>query len=250
MHIAKVPHLLLCVFICAALGCQSTQGSDSRPKSEAPEQAADPATQPESRVSTKEGVSTASSDLAPEDMAIATFAGGCFWCMEHPFEAIPGVREAYSGYTGGDETNPTYEEVARGRTDHAEAVRVVYDPEKVDYDLLLKVFWRNIKPTQENGQFVDRGKQYRTAIYHHDQAQKEAALESRERISRKFDEPIATEITEAGPFYPAEDYHQDFYEKSTAHYERYRRGSGRPAYVERVWGEEAGGYSLHGGERK
>jgi len=185
--------------------------------------------------------------LEPEGRAIATFAGGCFWCMEKPFEVIDGVDAVYSGYTAGPEVHPTYKEVAGGKTGHTEAVRIVYDPSKVSYELLLKVFWRNIEPTQKNGQFVDKGKQYRSGIYTHSDEQAELARRSLEDVQPKFDRPIVTEIQAAGVFYPAEEYHQDFYIKSPDHYNGYRRGSGRDAFLKKVWGEEAGGYSLHGG---
>lgn len=239
----------LAFILALTFGCQSTNNGESKTTPTA-EPVAEPETEPASQPEKPEGISTTDQQLAPEGMAIATFAGGCFWCMEYPFEAIPGVKETYSGYTAGEEVNPTYKQVARGLTSHTEAVRVVYNPDTVSYELLLKVFWRNINPTQVNGQFVDKGTQYRTGIYWHDEAQKKAALASKEEIAAKFDDPIATEIEEAGPFYAAEDYHQNFYEKSTAHYQRYREGSGRDQYLEKVWGKEAGGYSLHPGEKK
>jgi methionine-S-sulfoxide reductase len=187
-------------------------------------------------------------DLHPQDRAIATFAGGCFWCMEKPFEVIDGVDAVYSGYTGGPEINPSYKDVAGGRTGHTEAVRIIYDPQKVSYELLLNVFWRNIDPTQVNGQFVDHGRQYRTGIYTHDDEQMRLSLKTRDEVQEKFQKPIVTEILAAQDFYVAETYHQDFYKTNPRHYQGYRKGSGRDRFLENVWGEEAGGYSLHGGK--
>ncbi len=170
----------------------------------------------------------------------ATFAGGCFWCMEHPFEELDGVAEVISGYTGGQKENPTYGEVSAGLTGHAEAVQVTYDPEKVTYDRLLEVFWRQIDPTDDGGQFVDRGSQYRTAIYYHSEEQRRAAEESREALGKsgRFQKPIVTEIAKASVFYPAEDYHQDYYRKSPVKYKIYRYRSGRDRFLTRIWGKD------------
>jgi len=170
----------------------------------------------------------------------ATFAGGCFWCMQPPFDNTRGVVKTTVGYTGGHVPDPTYEQVCDGTTGHAEAIEVIYDPAVVSYDRLLDVFWRSIDPTQKNGQFADRGTQYRTAIFFHDDDQKTAAESSRRRLdeSGKFDRPVVTEITAASRFYPAEDYHQGYYEKNAAHYERYKTGSGRGPFIERVWKAE------------
>jgi len=171
----------------------------------------------------------------------ATFAGGCFWCMEPPFEKLPGVVSVTAGYTGGTKKNPTYEEVSSGRTGHAEAVEVVYDPSKVAYEQLLEVFWRNIDPTQAYGQFADRGTQYRTAIFYHAEEQKRLAEASKDQLeqSGKFDKPIVTEIAPASTFYPAEEYHQDYYKKHSIHYKLYRAGSGREGFLRTVWGDES-----------
>ncbi len=179
----------------------------------------------------------------PEGMAVATFAGGCFWCMEPPYDKLDGVRSTTSGYTGGNEVRPTYEQVSYGRTSHAEAVRVVYDPDVVSYEELLEVFWHNIDPTQADGQFCDKGEQYRTAIYVHDAGQRRLAEASKERIAQTagLPGPIVTEIEDAGPFYPAEEYHQDFYEKSPVRYKSYRLGCRRDARLEELWGDAAGG---------
>ncbi|NHZ73564.1 MAG: peptide-methionine (S)-S-oxide reductase MsrA [Nitrospirae bacterium] len=170
----------------------------------------------------------------------ATFAGGCFWCMEPPFENLDGVFEVVSGYSGGPEERPTYEEVSAGMTGHREVIQVVYDPAKVSYEELLEVFWRQIDPTDSEGQFADRGNQYETAIYYHDDEQKSLAEKSRDELAKsgRFDRPIVTEILAAGAFYPAEDYHQDYYKKNSTHYKRYRKGSGREGYLEKTWGKE------------
>jgi len=174
------------------------------------------------------------------ERATATFAGGCFWCMEPPFEQLDGVVDVVSGYTGGETKNPTYREVGTGKTGHYEAVRITYDPSKVTYQTLLEVFWRNIDPTDAVGQFADKGTQYRTAIFYHDDEQKELAEASREELRRsgKFDRPIATKVLPTQEFYPAEDYHQDYYQTNPMHYKRYKKGSGRQGFIERVWGEE------------
>ena len=170
----------------------------------------------------------------------ATFAGGCFWCMEPPFEKLDGVIDVVAGYTGGHVKDPTYEEVCSGGTGHAEAVQVVYDPSKVTYAELLDVFWRQINPTDPGGQFADRGSQYRTAIFYHDAEQKRLAEASKEALQRsgKFDRPIATEIVEAKEFYKAEEYHQDYHAKSPMHYRQYRTGSGRAGYLQETWGAD------------
>jgi len=171
----------------------------------------------------------------------ATFAGGCFWCLESDLEKVDGVLEVISGYTGGHVENPTYEDVSSGRTGHVEAVQVVYDPAKVSYEQLLDVFWRHIDPTDPGGQFVDRGPQYRTAIFYHDESQKRLAEASRKKLqeSGRFSKPIVTEILPLGKFYKAEDYHQDFYQKSPVRYHFYRAASGRDAFLKSVWKEDA-----------
>ena len=170
----------------------------------------------------------------------ATFAGGCFWCMEPPFDKLDGVISTTSGYTGGTEKDPTYEQVSAGKTGHLEAIEVTYDPAKVSYAQLLDVFWKNVDPTQHNGQFVDIGSQYRTAIFYHNEEQRRQALESRNRLqeSRKFGKPIVTEIRPALEFYSAEDYHQDYYIKNPIRYKYYRWGSGRDRFLEETWGKK------------
>ena len=168
----------------------------------------------------------------------ATFAGGCFWCMEKPFDVLEGVISTTSGYTGGTTENPTYEEVSSGITGHAESVQVLYDPKKITYGRLLEAFWRNIDPTNPNGQFVDRGKQYRPAIFYHSEEQRKEAEQSREELEKsgRFREPIRTEIVKAGSFYPAEEYHQDYYKKNPVRYNFYRSRSGRDDFLKKTWG--------------
>ena len=176
----------------------------------------------------------------PKKMEKATFAGGCFWCMEPPFEKLKGVDAVISGYTGGRTEDPKYEEVSSGRTGHAEAVEVHYDPSQISYAELLDVFWRNIDPTTKDRQFVDTGSQYRTAIFYHNDEQKRLAEDSKKKLdaSGRFGKPIVTEIVPAGKFYPAEEYHQDYYKKNSARYKFYRFNSGRDQYLERIWGKE------------
>jgi len=170
----------------------------------------------------------------------ATFAGGCFWCMQPPFEQIEGVKEVYAGYTGGTKVNPTYEEVSSGNTGHLESVEVTYDPSKVSYSKLLDVFWKQINPTDAGGQFVDRGSSYKTAIFYHNEEQKKLAEESKKKLeqSGRFDKPIVTEIRQAGPFYRAEDYHQDYWKKNPVRYKFYRYDSGRDQFLAKIWGKD------------
>lgn len=170
----------------------------------------------------------------------ATFAGGCFWCMQPPFDKLEGVVATTVGYSGGDEFNPTYEEVAYGRTGHYEAIEVVYDPKRVSYEKLLEVFWINIDPTQEDGQFADRGGHYMTAIIYHNEEQKKLAEKSKEDLEKsgKFSKPIVTFIEPFKSFYKAEDYHQNYYEKNPIHYNMYKKGSGRQGFINRMWGDE------------
>jgi peptide methionine sulfoxide reductase msrA/msrB len=176
-----------------------------------------------------------------KDLKTATFAGGCFWCVESDFEKVSGVVEAISGYAGGQKPNPTYQEVSAGGTGHAEAVQVVYDPTKITYKELLDVFWRQVDPTDDGGQFVDRGSQYRTAIFYHDEEQKRIAEESKAQLEKsgRFSQPVVTEIVPLTEFYPAEDYHQDYYTKNPLRYKFYRYGSGRDQFLESTWSGEA-----------
>ncbi len=173
----------------------------------------------------------------PVKYATAIFAGGCFWCMEPPFDALQGVQSTVSGHTGGREKNPSYEDVSYGRTGHREAVLVTYDPALVTYEQLLEAFWHSIDPTQPDGQFADVGPHYRTAIFYATPEQKRLAEESRQKLaaSGKFSRPIVVEILPASAFYPAEEYHQDYYRKNPAHYNRYKEGSGRGPFLRRTW---------------
>ncbi len=170
---------------------------------------------------------------------VATFAGGCFWCTESDFEKIDGVKAVISGYTGGHDNTPTYEEVSSGTTGHAEAVQVIYDPEIISYNQLLDVFWRHVDPTDSGGQFVDRGSQYRPAVFYHNEEQRRLAEASRDTLNKsgRYDKTVATEITPLKEFYKAEDYHQDYYKKSPMRYKSYRYYSGRDQYLTKVWGK-------------
>ena len=178
----------------------------------------------------------------PPGHAVATFAGGCFWCMEPPYDKLPGVVATISGYTGGAKVNPTYQEVSSGTTGHAEAVQVVYDPKKVTYEQLLDVFWHNVDPTVKDRQFCDGGSQYRTGIFYHDEAQRKAAEASKAALekSKPFKQALVTPIEMANAFYPAEEYHQDYYKKNPVRYQIYRSGCGRDARLKELWGDKAG----------
>ncbi len=176
----------------------------------------------------------------PPRLEEATFAGGCFWCMEHPFDELEGVVSVTVGYTGGHKKNPTYEEVSSGTTGHAESVQIVYDPAKIMYTKLLDVFWHNIDPTVQNQQFCDIGTQYRTAIFFHTEEQKQLAEESKKALetSGRFKGPIYTEIVPASEFYPAEEYHQHYYKKNPIRYKFYRYNCGRDQRLKELWGSE------------
>jgi len=178
--------------------------------------------------------------IQPKNSETATFAGGCFWCMEAPFEKIDGVGDVISGYTGGQKSNPTYEEVSSGKSGHLEVIQVSYDPEKISYEALLGIFWQQIDPTDGSGSFVDRGPQYRSAIFYHSEKQKQMAEKSKASIavSGRYDGPIATEIIQYDRFYPAEEYHQDYSKKNPIRYKYYRHGSGRDKYLKKIWGKE------------
>lgn len=177
----------------------------------------------------------------PAATAKATFAGGCFWCVEADFDKVPGVLSTTSGYIGGKVANPTYEQVASKLTGHAEAVEIVFDPSKVSYEKLVEHFWRTIDPTTKDAQFCDHGSPYRTAIFANDAAQLKAAKTSLEALQKNkpFKEPIVTEILTAGPFYKAEDYHQDYYKKNPVRYQYYRAACGRDARLKQLWGNQA-----------
>lgn len=184
---------------------------------------------------------SSSSESPPTaETAVATFAGGCFWCMEPPYDKLDGVLSTTSGYIGGSVPEPSYEQVTRGTTGHAEAVQVTYDPQQIDYQTLLDVFWRNIDPLDEGGQFCDRGSQYRSAIFYHNARQQELAEASRNRLSEDagLPGPIVTEIVAADSFYPAEQYHQNYYEKNPIRYNFYRWNCGRGDRLEELWGSD------------
>jgi peptide-methionine (S)-S-oxide reductase len=174
----------------------------------------------------------------PEPHKTATFAGGCFWCVEADFDKVEGVIGTTSGYIGGRTAKPTYEEVSGGGTGHAEAVEIVYDPAKVSYEKLLDVFWHNIDPLVKDRQFCDRGDQYRTAIFYHDDEQRRLAESSKAAVEKRFKQPVYTQIAAAGPFTKAEDYHQDFYVKNPIRYKLYRFNCGRDARLEELWGKK------------
>jgi peptide-methionine (S)-S-oxide reductase len=177
-------------------------------------------------------------DATRPTTASATFAGGCFWCVEADFDKVAGVASTTSGYIGGRTANPSYEEVSRGGTGHAEAVEIVYDPAKVSYEKLLDVFWHNIDPLAKDRQFCDRGDQYRTAIFYHGDEQRRLAEATKMTVEKRFKQPVATEIVAAGPFTKAEDYHQDYYLKNPVRYKFYRFNCGRDARLEELWGKK------------
>lgn len=179
---------------------------------------------------------------AHNTLAKATFAGGCFWCMEQPFDELPGVLSVTSGYTGGQKKNPTYEEVSAGGTGHAESVQILYNPAKTGYEQLLNVFWHNVDPTVIDRQFCDVGHQYRSAIFYHTEEQHRQALQSKATLDKNkpFKEQIVTEITRASEFFPAEEYHQHYYKKNPLRYKYYRTGCGRDKRLKELWGNQAG----------
>lgn len=189
------------------------------------------------RMVIKDGKMIQKNAYAAEKLEKATFAGGCFWCMESPFEKLDGVVDVVSGYIGGHTVNPTYEDVCRGGTGHVEAVQITYDPTRITYEKLLDVFWRQIDPADPGGQFVDRGSQYRTVIFYHTDEQKRLAEMSRAALgkSERFEKPIVTEIVKVSTFYPAEDYHQDYYNTCPIRYKLYRNGSGRDQFLKKSW---------------
>ncbi len=187
------------------------------------------------------GVHVAEASDSVKKTESAVFGGGCFWCMEYPFEQLEGVIDVIAGYSGGDEKNPTYEQVSRGLTGHIEAVKVIYDPSVISFAELLDTYWRSIDPTDAGGQFADRGDHYKTAIFYRDEQEKKIAEESKKALdkSRIFDDPVVTRILPVKPFWPAEEYHQDYYKKNVFHYNSYKRGSGRAGFLERVWKENS-----------
>jgi peptide methionine sulfoxide reductase msrA/msrB len=177
--------------------------------------------------------------VIPENLAVATFAGGCFWCTESDFEKLQGVQKVISGFSGGQLANPSYEAVSKGGTGHVESVQVYYDPQKISYDVLLEAFWRMVNPTDNAGQFVDRGEQYRSLIFYQTDEEKVKAEHSRQLLneSGRYKEPVVTEIKQFETFYPAEDYHQDYYKNNPVRYKYYRYRSGRDQYLEKTWGK-------------
>jgi peptide-methionine (S)-S-oxide reductase len=184
------------------------------------------------------GLVASATGQGSEKTAIATFAGGCFWCVEADFDKVEGVISTTSGYTGGRTANPSYEEVSRGGTGHTEAVEIVYDPAKVSYNKLLDVFWHNIDPLAKDRQFCDHGDQYRSAIFYHGDEQRAQAESSKAAVEKRFKQPIQTTIVPAGPFYKAEEYHQDYYMKNPTRYKFYRFNCGRDARLEELWGKK------------
>jgi methionine-S-sulfoxide reductase len=190
---------------------------------------------------TKSPPRSAEPQTAAQQTALATFAGGCFWCVEEAFEKLPAVLSVVSGYTGGHKKAPSYEEVSAGGTGHTEAVQVRYDPTKITYDQLLYVFWRNIDPFTANAQFCDHGQQYRSAVFVHDDAQRGAAETSKRAVEERFKRSVVTEVAPVGAFYAAEDYHQDYYKKNPIRYRFYKTTCGRERRLREIWGQEAGG---------
>ncbi len=174
-------------------------------------------------------------------MAQAILAGGCFWCMEPPYDKLEGVTATVSGYTGGDLENPSYRDVTGGDTGHYEAVRVTYDPDEISYERLLEVFWRNVDPFDDGGQFCDRGSSYRTAIFYSNEKQQSLAEESLAKVRERFEQTIVTPLLPAQTFWPAEEYHQNYYQENPVRYRFYRYSCGRDARLEEIWGDEAGG---------
>lgn len=168
----------------------------------------------------------------------ATLGGGCFWCIEAAFNGKPGVISAESGYMGGTKDTAKYDLVASGFTKHREVVEVIFDPEKISYEDILEEYWQNIDPTQPDGQFADKGPQYRTAIFYHSEEQKEIAIKSKQKIQEKFKDPVVVEVLPASEFFKAEDYHQDYSDKNPEHYKRYAEGSGRKPFMREVWGRK------------
>ncbi|MEZ5525055.1 MAG: peptide-methionine (S)-S-oxide reductase MsrA [Pseudomonadales bacterium] len=181
----------------------------------------------------------AAEQKASQGYAIATFAGGCFWCMEPPFDKLDGVISTTSGYMGGHVDNPAYQQVSKGGTGHAEVMQVTYDPDRISYKKLLQTFWKNVDPTDAGGQFCDRGNQYRTGIFYHSEAQRQLAQQSKTALvaDKPFSDEIVTPIVQASSFYPAEEYHQNYYQKNPIRYKYYRFSCGRDARLERLWGD-------------
>ena len=220
--------LILIVMSYSLMGCSSAAGA-SRPSQDTIAAVALGALEQPSQSTQKQ----------PSELATATFAGGCFWCMEQPFDGLPGVTQTISGYTGGTVEDPTYYQVSNGDTGHVEAMQVTYDPAQVTYDTLLDTFWHNIDPLDDRGQFCDKGSQYRSAIFYASPEQQTLAEETKAAIADKFDQPVATDILPEATFYPAEDYHQNYYQTRPVRYKVYRYGCGRDQRLSELWGAEA-----------
>ena len=238
----RVMPTLLRSFVLAitAAGCSASCGGSSATSPPSESRAA-PATASSADDTHAAEPRAGGSPAAPpleEGQAEAIFAGGCFWCMESPFEELDGVRSVTSGYTDGGTPSPTYDEVSSGRTGHTEAVRIVYDPSRITYARLLEVFWRNIDPTQSDGQFCDRGTQYRSGIYYRNDEERRLAEASKQRVAAELEAEIVTEIDPASTFWVAEDYHQDFYRTNPVRYRSYRAGCGRDRRLEALWGRQ------------
>ena len=232
----------LAAFTVVAFGLTACQVEDHAASSDSP---------PSSRSSATGNPGDASFVADASGFETATIAGGCFWCIEAPFDKVDGVHEAISGYTGGHVEDPTYEQVCSGTTGHTEAVQVIYDPARVSYEDVLEIFWRQFDPTDAGGSFGDHGTQYRSEIFYHDEAQRIVAEASKRALaeSGRFSAPIVTAVTALETFYPAEEYHQDYYKKEPRHYQSYRRGSGRDAFIDRTWGEDRNYEPKGGGEK-
>lgn len=228
-HLTRLLLPLVCATLAAACNAADAQ---ERGYQYIPDQVAQATSQPS-------GQGQPLADPPPVGRAVANLAGGCFWCLEGPLEAIPGVDTVVSGYTGGAPAHPTYAQVAGGRTTHVEAVRVTYDPARVSYAQILEVFVRQIDPTDSGGQFADRGPHYRPVIYVADDTERAAAQAALDTLAQsgRFDRPVTVEIAPIADFYVAEDNHQDYYRTNSTHYQAYRRGSGRAGYLQRIWGE-------------
>jgi peptide methionine sulfoxide reductase msrA/msrB len=234
LKLSYIPMLaILFVLATVAVGCDGPAGQNE-PASAVGNAAQSPEDEADGPVTNSPDQTVAN---RPDEtgLATATFAGGCFWCMEPPFEKMEGVKDVVSGYAGGEGENPTYDDYAE--KGHIEVVRITYDPDKVSYEELLEVFWVQIDPTDPGGQFVDRGREYRSAIFYHNERQERLARESKQQLARTgpFDEPIVTEILPGGKFYPAEEYHQDYYKDRPVRYQFYRSRSGRDAFLDRHW---------------
>ncbi|MEM9703638.1 MAG: peptide-methionine (S)-S-oxide reductase MsrA [Planctomycetota bacterium] len=225
---SRKPYASLAVLLAAGFGCV-TVGWAFQPEPPPPGATAEAPSEQE---------------IKEKKLEVAIFGGGCFWCLEKPFDKLEGVISTTSGYTAGNVKDPTYYQVSAGFTGHTEAMKIVFDPEKIDYETLLGMFWRNIDPFQVNGQFVDKGTQYRTAICYTTPEQKKIAEKTLKEVEKRFDRTVATELLPASEFYDAEDYHQNFYVKSPVRYNSYRAACGRDPRLKELWGDEAGGKKI------